>query len=211
MPLVRCEALFRALMPVICITSFAPHALAQEAEPEESPPTALTTPSAPAPPTTAVTSTPPPPPMRRAPQASVTTVSGPPTVAKDEGWKFEFHGYLRAPMMVGVGRRDNPLPGQSATTFHSPIIPDGQYLSWQSSPHNKSDWAELYVSVGNSLAKGTVSLRLQFLSGFIQRRGEATRHLRRLRRPDPGPRLRKCAAVLARRRVLEQVRLGRSL
>ena len=159
MPLVRCEALFRALMPVICITSFAPHALAQEAEPEESPPTALTTPSAPAPPTTAVTSTPPPPPTGRAPQASVTTVSGPPTVAKDEGWKFEFHGYLRAPMMVGVGRRDNPLPGQSATTFHSPIIPDGQYLSWQSSPHNKSDWAELYVSVGNSLAKGTVSLQ----------------------------------------------------
>jgi len=153
MPVVRCETLFRALMPALLITSFAPHALSQEDEPEESAPTALTTPTAPAPPVA------PPPPTTKAAQPSVTTVSGPPIVAKDDGWKFEFHGYLRAPMMVGVGHRDNPSPGQSSTTFHSPIIPDGQYLSWQSSPHNKSDWAELYLSVGNSLAKGTVSLQ----------------------------------------------------
>jgi hypothetical protein len=43
--------------------------------------------------------------------------------------------------------------------LHSPIIPDNQYLSWQSTAHNKTDWAELYVSIGNSLAKGTVSLQ----------------------------------------------------
>jgi len=156
MPLIRSDALLRALMPAILITSFAPRVCAEEeAEPEEA---ASTTPSAPAP-SAPAPAVPAPAPTTRIAQASVTSVSGPPAVVKDEGWKFEFHGYLRAPMMVGVGHRDNPGPGQSSTTFHSPIIPDGQYLSWQSTPHNKSDWAELYLSVGNSLAKGTVSLQ----------------------------------------------------
>ena len=86
-------------------------------------------------------------------------VSGPAVVASDESWKFEFHGYIRAPMFVGMGKRDNPLPGQSSTTLHSPVIPDSQFLGWQSTPHNKTDWAELYISVGNALAKGTVSLQ----------------------------------------------------
>ncbi|MEP7049531.1 MAG: hypothetical protein ABJB12_04230 [Pseudomonadota bacterium] len=86
---------------------------------------------------------------------SAATVAAP----ADENWQFEFHGYIRAPMFVGLGKRDKPSPGQSSTTLHSPIIPDSQYLSWQSTPHNKTDWAELYLSVGNSLAKGTVSLQ----------------------------------------------------
>jgi len=162
MPVFRSDALLRALMPAILITSVTQHAHAQEAEPaeEDAAPTALTAPAAaPTASSASSASTTPTAPTTKAAQTSVTTVSGPPVVAKDNGWRFEFSGYLRAPMLVGVGRRDNPLPGQSSTTFHSPIIPDSQYLSWQSSPHNKTDWAELYVSVGNSLAKGTVSLQ----------------------------------------------------
>ncbi|MEO6599113.1 MAG: hypothetical protein ABIQ16_04520 [Polyangiaceae bacterium] len=88
-----------------------------------------------------------------------TTVTGPAVIANDDSWKFEYHGYIRAPMRVGIGKRDKPGPGQSSTTLHSPIIPDDQYLSWQSSPHNKTDWAELYLSYGNSWAKGTVSIQ----------------------------------------------------
>jgi len=88
-----------------------------------------------------------------------TAVSGPAVVAADNSWKFEYHGYIRAPMRVGMGKRDNPGPGQSSTTFHSPVIPDDQYLSWQSSPHNKTDWAELFLSYGNAFAKGTVSIQ----------------------------------------------------
>jgi len=91
--------------------------------------------------------------------SQATTVSGPAVVAADNSWKFEYHGYIRAPMRVGMGKRDNPGPGQSSTTFHSPIIPDDQYLSWQSSPHNKTDWAELFLSYGNAFAKGTVSIQ----------------------------------------------------
>jgi len=102
---------------------------------------------------------PPPPPAKTSTLSSNTTVSGPAVVANDDSWKFEYHGYIRAPMRVGVGKRDNPGPGQSGTTFHSPIIPDDQYLSWQSTPHNKTDWAELFLSLGNSWAKGTVSIQ----------------------------------------------------
>ncbi|HEY0464450.1 MAG TPA: hypothetical protein VGC79_09590 [Polyangiaceae bacterium] len=91
--------------------------------------------------------------------SQATTVSGPAVVAADNSWKFEYHGYIRAPMRVGMGKRDNPGPGQSSTTFHSPVIPDDQYLSWQSSPHNKTDWAELFFSYGNAFAKGTVSIQ----------------------------------------------------
>jgi hypothetical protein len=102
-------------------------------------------------------------------------------------WKTDFHGYFRVPFRLGVGRRaapkqvlpvgadqsestpDNPnnmgsnyndvAPGQSQTTFHAPIIPDGQYLSWQSTSHNRSDWAELFFGIGNSWAKATVGLQ----------------------------------------------------
>ena len=98
-------------------------------------------------------------PTVKAASSQATTVSGPAVVAADNSWKFEYHGYIRAPMRVGIGKRDNPGAGQSTTTFHSPIIPDDQYLSWQSSPHNKTDWAELFLSLGNSFAKGTVSIQ----------------------------------------------------
>ena len=93
-------------------------------------------------------------------EGATTNVSGPAVAANDDSWKFEYHGYIRAPMTFGLGKRTTKTSsGQSTTTLHSPVIPDNQYLSWQSSPANKTDWAELYLSLGNSLAKGTVSIQ----------------------------------------------------
>jgi hypothetical protein len=94
-------------------------------------------------------------------------------------WKTDFHGYFRAPFRFGIGKRPAPnappvagetmtqseentgdlAPGQSETTFHAPLIPDGQYLSWQSTSHNRSDWAELFFGIGNSWAKATVGIQ----------------------------------------------------
>src|SRR5262249_54964486 len=74
-------------------------------------------------------------------------------------WGFDYHGYIRAPMRVGMGHKDTVINGESKTTFHRPIIPDDQYLSWQSTPHNKSDWAEAFFTVGNSFAKATIALQ----------------------------------------------------
>jgi hypothetical protein len=73
-------------------------------------------------------------------------------------WGFDFHGYFRAPLVFGMGKRDAPVAGQSDTTFHRPVVPDNQYLSWQYTGHQALDWAELFLSYGNRRVKGVVGL-----------------------------------------------------
>jgi hypothetical protein len=93
---------------------------------------------------------------------SVATRSGPEAAGSSE-WKFDYHGYFRAPMRAGIGKREVPpgweVDGASDTTLHTPVIPDDQFLSFQSTPHNKRDWAELFVTIGNSWASGTVAIQ----------------------------------------------------
>ena len=90
-------------------------------------------------------------------RAATGSVSGPVT-AGDDTWRFGYNGYFRAPMRVGMGSR-TAGPGQSSTTFHSPLVPDDQYLSWQHTKHANRDWAELFFSYGNSWAKGVVAIQ----------------------------------------------------
>ncbi|RYZ08654.1 MAG: hypothetical protein EOO73_07315 [Myxococcales bacterium] len=114
-------------------------------------------------------------PRRQSLAASPVTRGGPETKEAQSSWQTEFHGYFRVPFRVGLGSRAAPravdegkqseadtadvAPGQSRTTLHAPIIPDGQYLSWQSTSHNRSDWAELFFGIGNAWAKATVGLQ----------------------------------------------------
>lgn len=139
---------------------------------------------------------PPPPPARPNPVSR----AGPESDAND--WRFDYHGYLRAPFRVGMGSRTNrycippgeawqtgaprldpaddttpnpaayscpstdATPEQRGTTFHRPVVPDDQYLSWQYSGHQQTDWAELFLSVGNDIVTGTVALQaFQFTDG----------------------------------------------
>lgn len=95
-------------------------------------------------------------PLSRA--TDVTTRSGP-QLGNSGEWQFEFHGFIRAPMRVGMGKRENPRSDQSERTFHAPIVPDDQHLSWQHTRHMEKDWAELFFSVGNQLAKVTVGIK----------------------------------------------------
>ncbi len=71
---------------------------------------------------------------------------------------FEFHGYFRAPLRIGVGVRDNPAADQSSTTLHAPVVPDDQYLSWQYTGHQARDWAELYLSYTKGWARATAGI-----------------------------------------------------
>ena len=134
-------------------------------EPEAAPP-----PAAPPAANPAGAEAPPPPPMPAAeasataevatpPTPAVPRTFGGPTTADEDVWRFNFSGYFRAPMRIGLGSRDNPTSDQSGTTLHSPVIPDDQYLSWQHTKHNQRDWAELFFSVGNSFATGTVAIQ----------------------------------------------------
>jgi hypothetical protein len=82
----------------------------------------------------------------------------------ERSFQFGYHGYLRAPMRVGIGRRlQEDTPGydvaiQGETTLHEATVPDDQYLSFQSTPHNMRSWAEAAVSYGNGLAEGVLVL-----------------------------------------------------
>ncbi len=66
--------------------------------------------------------------------------------------------YHSSQSCVTTGQQD-ALDGQSATTFHSPVIPDDQYLSWQSTSHNRRDWAEMFFSVGNGTVSGNLAIQ----------------------------------------------------
>lgn len=83
--------------------------------------------------------------------------AGPPAAGPGD-WRWDFHGYFRAPLMIGLGKRDNPVMDQSATSIHRPVVPDDQYLSWQYTGHQAHDWAEVFLSYGNAKVKGTVGL-----------------------------------------------------
>jgi hypothetical protein len=106
--------------------------------------------------------------------ASPVTRGGNESAEASKEWKTDFHGYFRVPFRLGIGSRPAPkstdtemaeadtstvAEGQSKTTLHAPLIPDGQYLSWQSTSHNRSDWAEMFFGIGNSWAKATIGIQ----------------------------------------------------
>jgi len=40
-------------------------------------------------------------------------------------WRFDFHGFLTAPLTIGLNNRANPLPGQNARVLHAPpVVPE---------------------------------------------------------------------------------------
>lgn len=86
------------------------------------------------------------------------SVAGP-TVAAEDEWKFGFHGYMRAPMRIGIGERENAKQGQAVTTLSTPRIPTDQYLDWQYTQSAPRSTAELFFSYGNNWARGVVSIQ----------------------------------------------------
>jgi hypothetical protein len=92
-----------------------------------------------------------------------------------DDWHFFTHGYFRAPLRVGVGRRPAcgtgqmagtvidgvPCagPGQSTTNLHSPFLPDDQYLDWRYTRQWEQDWTEVFINYGNSHVVGTVGFQ----------------------------------------------------
>jgi hypothetical protein len=99
--------------------------------------------------------------------------------------RFSSHGFIRAPLRIGDGARPNcpagtaagtdvtpggvvsktgvavPCagPGQSTVNFHSPMVPDDQYLDWRYDRQWEKDWTEVFLNYGNSHVVGTVSFQ----------------------------------------------------
>lgn len=84
--------------------------------------------------------------------------------ADESAWKFDYHGYLRAPMRIGINKilpedtNGYTLKNASSTTIHEAVVPDDQYLSFQSTAHNMRSWAEGFFSYGNQLARGVIGI-----------------------------------------------------
>jgi hypothetical protein len=77
----------------------------------------------------------------------------------DDAWKFDFHGFFRGPMRLGIGSRDDAPAGASKTQFHAPpVVPDGNYTNWAYTNINPGPWAELIFQYGSNRAKMTTAL-----------------------------------------------------
>jgi hypothetical protein len=69
---------------------------------------------------------------------------------------LQIHGYLRAPMRVGVGLKND---GSSGSELHAPPrVPDGSFTDWRYLDNLPGPWAELMFSYGTPRARGTVSI-----------------------------------------------------
>ena len=89
--------------------------------------------------------------------------------ALSEGeWRFDFHGYLTAPLNIGINSRANPgmgasmstLPstGQSGTVFHTPPVVPDDLETFSHTGVVPTTYAQLNFSEGNSIVTANVSI-----------------------------------------------------
>jgi hypothetical protein len=70
-------------------------------------------------------------------------------------WRFDFHGVLRAPLNIGMNRRDDARPGQSKLVLHTPpSVPDDLNL-FSHTGVIPTPYAQLNFSYGNEVVTGT--------------------------------------------------------
>ncbi len=73
-----------------------------------------------------------------------------------DGYHFDFHGYVRAPMRVGNGPHNDGSPGKE---LHSPPrTADSSFTDWSYTNQLPGPWTELLLSYGNSRASMTASI-----------------------------------------------------
>ncbi len=87
----------------------------------------------------------------------VTPAFGQKSLSEDE-WRFDFHGFLTAPLNAGIGSRANPMPGQSKTTLHSPPVVPDDLETFSHTGVVPTTYAQMNFSEGNSVITGLVSI-----------------------------------------------------
>jgi hypothetical protein len=78
------------------------------------------------------------------------------------GWEMDFHGYFRAPMMIGLSKRkDNPGDPDSSENAQVVLAPkrlvDAGYSSFAFTRLNEGDWGEIHVSAKRPHVTATIS------------------------------------------------------
>jgi hypothetical protein len=75
-------------------------------------------------------------------------------------WHFDFHGFMRAPLRLGLGPGDDVAPDvEKGTKLHSPPnIPDAAFTDWRYINNTPGPWVELRFLYGNNRVTGNVSI-----------------------------------------------------
>jgi hypothetical protein len=79
------------------------------------------------------------------------------------GLKFAMHGYFRAPMRITKAARPqgSTTPREGDYSYRTPYLVDDDYFrsGFAYTPVNETDWAEIYLSVGNEKVTATMQLQ----------------------------------------------------
>lgn len=86
-------------------------------------------------------------------------------IAFEPSWAFQFHGYLAAPLSVGLSSIKNPAPGQSSLALHTPPQTADTWGSFGYANVVPGPWVQLNFSYGNRNITGTVVVAAYGISG----------------------------------------------
>jgi hypothetical protein len=73
-------------------------------------------------------------------------------------WRFDFHGFLTAPLNMGINSRPSPGPGQSKLVLHAPPEVPDDLETFSHTGVTPTTYAQLNFSEGNSVVTGNVSI-----------------------------------------------------
>jgi hypothetical protein len=75
-----------------------------------------------------------------------------------EDWRFDFHGYITAPLNVGVNSRPNAQPGQSTTVLHAPPVVPDDFETFSHTSVVPMTYTQLNFSESNDVVSANVSV-----------------------------------------------------
>jgi hypothetical protein len=77
-----------------------------------------------------------------------------------QDWRFDFHGYLTAPLNAGFNKRTSPPagPGQSTTVLHAPPVVPDDLETFSHTGVVPTTYAQLNLSDGNNVVSANVSI-----------------------------------------------------
>jgi hypothetical protein len=84
-------------------------------------------------------------------------------IDEKRGLRFAMHGYFRAPMLITRSPRadGSTKPGEGSANYRTPYLVDNDYFAsgFSYTPVNETDFAELYLSVGNDHVTATIQFQ----------------------------------------------------
>src|SRR6202000_2335233 len=81
----------------------------------------------------------------------------------EEEWRFDFHGFITAPLHMGINTRTHEGvargPGQSNLVLHAPPVVPDDLETFEHTGVVPTTYAQLNFSEGNSIVTGNVSIQ----------------------------------------------------